>query len=107
MECEIESLLARPPQELSAASRQHQKLRQELELKTHSLELLRSRVASSESAQLSHAVADLEAQVEEAQSAASVAQERKAALVEEAKQLEKDIANFGKEKSRRIKAGTP
>jgi len=88
----------------SSAAKQHLKLKQELELKQHSLELLRERIAGSESAQLAQAVAELEGQVQEAQAAAEAAREQKAAMVAEARQLEKDIANFDKDKGKRIKA---
>jgi structural maintenance of chromosome 2 len=94
-------------QELASAARVYQNLSNELELKRHSLILLEERIAGSESAQLAATVEELETQLQQANAAAEAAREKKAGMVEEAKRLEKEIANFGKEIEKRIKVRTP
>jgi structural maintenance of chromosome 2 len=80
------------------------RLSQELELKQHSLALLEERVQGSEAHQLSQATTACEEQVGEAQEAVAAAKAKKAAMVGAAKELERDIANFGKEKDKHVKA---
>ena len=61
------------------------RLSQDLELKQHSLKLLEERMAGSEAAQLSEAVAASEAELAEAQAAVAAAQAKKAEMVAAAK----------------------
>ena len=61
------------------------RLQQELDLKRHALSLLQDRIAGSESAQLAGAVAELEAQLQEATAAAEAARGKKAEMVAAAK----------------------
>ncbi|PSC74142.1 structural maintenance of chromosomes 2-1-like [Micractinium conductrix] len=91
-------------QATAAAAGQYKKLSQDLELKQHSLKLLEERMAGSEAAQLSEAVAASEAELAEAQAAVAAAQAKKAEMVAAAKELQHEIANFGKERDNRIKA---
>ncbi|PRW61562.1 structural maintenance of chromosomes 2-1 isoform A [Chlorella sorokiniana] len=91
-------------QAMAAAAQQYKKLSQELELKQHSLKLLEERMQGSEAHQLSEAVAASERELGEAQAAVAAAQQKKAEMVAAAKALQHEIANFGKERDKRIKA---
>ncbi len=88
----------------AAAAKAHRAAAQELELKEHALALLEERLAGSEAAQLASAAAAAEAELAEATAAVGAARERKAALGAAAKELEREIANFGKEKDSHVKA---
>ena len=61
------------------------RLKQELDLSSHALGLLKERIQGSESAQLAEALAATEAQLQEATAAAATAREQKAAMVAAAK----------------------
>ncbi|KAK9829006.1 hypothetical protein WJX72_003368 [[Myrmecia] bisecta] len=91
-------------QQMAAATKEHKRLSQELELKQHALGLLQERIRGSESAQLAEAVSTTEAEMAGASTAAEAARERKKAMVAAAKELESQIANFGKERDKHIKA---
>jgi len=71
-----------PASELSAAN---DRLKQELEVKQHSLRLLQQRISSSESAQMADAMAATQEELEQAKQAAHTAQQRKADMVTAAK----------------------
>ncbi|KAL6776822.1 SMC2 [Auxenochlorella protothecoides x Auxenochlorella symbiontica] len=68
------------------------------ELARHALALLEARAAGSEAAQLEAAVAALEAEVEGAAAAEAAAKERRGLLEAAAAELERGIANFGRER---------
>ena len=70
---------------LSSAAREHKKLLQQLELKSHALNLLKVRVEGSESAQLAVAVDQLKKQVLEAEEQAEAAKTKKQELISTAK----------------------
>ncbi len=91
-------------QALSSAMKEHEKLSKQLDLKQHALELLQKRFEGSELHQLTTAVATSEAELQEAQDAAAAAKQKKQDMVAEAKDLQHEIANFGKEKDKHIKA---
>ncbi|KAL0051178.1 hypothetical protein WJX82_003135 [Trebouxia sp. C0006] len=91
-------------QTMAAAAASHNRLKQELEVKQHSLRLLQQRISSSESAQMADAMAATQEELEQAKQAAHTAQQRKADMVTAAKELAADIANFGSQKEQRIKA---
>ncbi|KAA6425080.1 MAG: structural maintenance of chromosomes 2 [Trebouxia sp. A1-2] len=91
-------------QSMAAAAASHNRLKQELEVKQHSLSLLQQRISSSESAQLADAMAATQQELEQAQQAAHAAQQKKADMVKAAKELAADIANFGSQKEQRTKA---
>lgn len=82
----------------------HCRLSKQLDLKQHSLDLLQKRFEGSELHQLTTAVTTTEAELKEAQEAAAGAKQKKQDLVREAKALEHEIANFGKEKDKHVKA---
>lgn len=87
----------------TATAREYKKLQQSLELTRHSLTLLKERIANSESAQLAESVANCEKELAEAKEAAKAAQTRKGEMVALAKSLEKEIADFSKDRDKRVK----
>ncbi|GLI60880.1 hypothetical protein VaNZ11_003100 [Volvox africanus] len=90
--------------EMEAIAREHAKYSRELELAQHSLGLAQQRVAGSEAAQLV-AVADAtEAQLTAAREAGAAAAQRKKDLIEQAKELEREIRDFQKDHGARVKA---
>lgn len=89
---------------LTSAIAEHEKLSKQLDLKQHSYDLLQKRFEGSETHQLIQAVANSEKELHEAQEAVIAAKKRKTDLVDEAKSLEHEIANFGKEKDKHVKA---
>ncbi|DBA81803.1 hypothetical protein WJX77_004664 [Trebouxia sp. C0004] len=91
-------------QSMAAAAALHNRLKQELEVKQHSLSLLQQRISSSESAQMADAMAATLKELEQAKQAAHAAQQKKADMVTAAKELAADIANFGSQKEQRTKA---
>ncbi|KAJ9512107.1 hypothetical protein QJQ45_012740 [Haematococcus lacustris] len=89
--------------DLAAAGKEHRRLQQEAELAAHSLALLKDRMAGSQAAQLAAAAEGLERELEEASAAAQAAKAEMAALVDSASALEQEIANFSKERDKRLK----
>ncbi|KAK9805921.1 hypothetical protein WJX73_005152 [Symbiochloris irregularis] len=89
---------------LEAARKAHEKLNAELEIKGTELQLLQDQARGSETAQLADAVAATEAALEEAAAAADAARQHKADMAASAQALEKEIANFGKERGSHIAA---
>lgn len=61
------------------------RLKQEVEVKQHSLRLLQERISGSESAQLADAVAATQAELEQAKLAAEAAKQKKADMIKTAK----------------------
>ena len=60
-------------------------LKQEVEVKQHSLKLLQQRISGSQSAQMAEAVAATQAELEQAQAAAQAAKQKKADMIKTAK----------------------
>ena len=61
------------------------RLKQEVEVKQHSLKLLRQRVSGSESAQMAEAVAATQAELQQAKAAVEAAKQKKADMIKTAK----------------------
>ena len=61
------------------------RLKQEVEVKQHSLKLLQQRISGSESAQMAEAVATTQAELEQAKAAAQAAKQKQADMVKTAK----------------------
>lgn len=61
------------------------RLKQEVEVKQHSLKLLQQRISGSESAQLAEAVAATQAELDQAKAAAEAAKQKKADMIKIAK----------------------
>eukprot|EP00884_Botryococcus_braunii_P016555 jgi/Botrbrau1/3583/Bobra.0078s0035.1 len=99
----LNSALAAQAQ-MGAASVQYRKLKQDLELKQHALSLLEERISCSESATLSAAAAETQAELEKAIQDAAQARERQADLASKAKDLKKEISEFTSKKDSYIKA---
>jgi structural maintenance of chromosome 2 len=97
---EAESGLAR----LASAAKAHASLAREAELKEHALALLADKVRGSESQQLAEAAAACEREAEEVAAAAEAARQRKREMVSLAATLEREIADFGKDRDKRLKA---
>ncbi|KAL3152148.1 hypothetical protein ABBQ32_001245 [Trebouxia sp. C0010 RCD-2024] len=91
-------------QAMATAAASYNRLRQEVEVKQHSLKLLRQRISSSESAQLAEALAATQADLDQAKAAAEAAKQKKADMIKTAQELSGDIANFGSQKEQRTKA---
>eukprot|EP00775_Hariotina_reticulata_P003904 gene3904-4158_t len=89
---------------LEPLGRQYRKLQQELELQQHGLELLQGRMQASEGHQLAQALAATEAQLTAAQEEATVAAQKKKDMLDLAKRLEREIADFSKDHDKRVKA---
>eukprot|EP00878_Enallax_costatus_P012275 GHUV01012822.1.p1 GENE.GHUV01012822.1~~GHUV01012822.1.p1 ORF type:complete len:987 (+),score=463.32 GHUV01012822.1:251-3211(+) len=89
--------------QMAPVAKQYQKLQQELELQQHNLELLQGRMQGSECHQLAEALAATEAQLAAAQQEAAAAAGKKKEMVELAKRLEKEIADFSKDHDKRVK----
>jgi structural maintenance of chromosome 2 len=77
---------------------------QELEIKSHALSLLEERMKGSEAHQLLEAATFCEEELRAAEEAVIAAQARAAEMTATAKGLEREIANFGKERDTRVKA---
>ncbi len=80
-----------------------EKVKKEIELKGHSLELLQKRLEGSEVHQLRQAVAEHEAELEAAQEQEASMSGRQAELRQLAESLKKQIINFDKEKEIHVK----
>ena len=90
-------------QQLDAASKQYNKSKGELDLKLHSLNLLKKKIDGSECTQLMNHVTALEESLQQAQTTRNSALESQTKLEESVKQLEKEVSLFGKEQKRLIK----
>jgi len=90
--------------ELSGVAKEYRRLKQELDLKQHSLALLQERIANSEAAQLAASVEQLQQQLAEAQQQLDSARAKKQELVALAKSLEREIQDFSKDRDKRLKA---
>jgi structural maintenance of chromosome 2 len=88
---------------MSQAKKEYAKLSQELELKQHALSLIEERLAGSEAAQAAAAVKWTENNLQAAQDAVTAAQEKKVAMVAQAKELAAEIASFSTDKDKRVK----
>jgi structural maintenance of chromosome 2 len=88
---------------LEAASKQYTKCKGELDLKIHSLSLLKKKIESSECTQLRNQVETLGESLSQAQIAHDTALEKRTKLEESTKQLEKEVSLFGKEQKQLIK----
>ncbi|QDZ21883.1 structural maintenance of chromosomes protein [Chloropicon primus] len=88
---------------LDSASKQYTKCKQELDLKVHSLSLLKKKIDASECTQLMNQVATLEESLEQAQATHETALEKQTSLEKSVKQLEKEVSLFGKEQKQLIK----
>jgi len=88
---------------LDAASKQYNKSKGELDLKLHSLNLLKKKIDGSECTQLMNQVTALEESLQQAQTTHNSALESQTKLEESVKQLEKEVSLFGKEQKQLIK----
>lgn len=84
--------------------KEYAKLEADLELKEHSLALLKDRVSASEVHQLSEAVARCEAELAAATAAASDAAKKGEAAKADAVRIEKEIGAFASDRDKRLKA---
>lgn len=88
---------------LDVASKQYTKCKGELDLKLHSLNLLKKKIEGSECTQVMNQVTSLEESLNEAQTTHDSALERQTKLEDSTKQLEKEVSLFGKEQKQLIK----
>eukprot|EP00798_Chlamydomonas_sp_ICE-L_P014593 gene14593-20643_t len=88
---------------MEAAGKDYRRLKQDLELKSHSLGLLQERIANSEVAQLASQAESLEEQMGQAKKEAEAARTKKDELVALRKRLEQEMKDFSKERDNRVK----
>lgn len=89
---------------LAAAGRQHKELAQQVELKLHAVVLLEERLQGSEAHQLAQAIAASQGELAAAEAAAEEARQKQQQTVAAAKQLEREIASFGQERDKHVRA---
>ena len=80
------------------------RLSKQVDLTQHALELLQQRFEGSELHQLTTAITTCETELKEAEDTATAAKQRKQDLIAEAQTLQYEMANFGKEKDKHVKA---
>ena len=84
----------------------YRRLSQQVELQQHGLGLLEERLQGSEAQQIAQALSSSEGHLGEAEQALQAARDKQQQMMAAARQLEKDIASFGKERDKLIKAAT-
>ena len=87
---------------LDSASKQYTKLKGDLDLKLHSLSLLK-KIEASECTQVMNQVSALEESLQQVQEVHNTAVEKQSKLEDSVKQLEKEVSLFGKEQKQLIK----
>ena len=88
---------------LDSASKQYTKLKGDLDLKLHSLSLLKKKIEASECTQVMNQVSKLEESLQQVQEVHNTAVEKQSKLEDSVKQLEKEVSLFGKEQKQLIK----